>query len=75
LGRRLPVAGSHDEFDALANSVNHVLDRLEDQAGTLRATFDSAAHDLRAPLHRLRTRMDALLLHSPPLEPAVRDSI
>jgi signal transduction histidine kinase len=72
-GLRLPVAGAHDEFDALAVSVNRVLDRLEEQAVTLRATFDSTAHDLRAPLHRLRTRMDALLLRSPPLEPAVRE--
>ena len=75
LGRRLPLAGTNDEFDALAASVNRVLDRLEDQARTLRATFDSTAHDLRAPLHRLRTRMDALLLRSPPLEPAVRESV
>jgi signal transduction histidine kinase len=75
LGRRLPVAGANDEFDALAISVNDVLERLEDQARTLRATFDSAAHDLRAPLHRLRTRMDALLLRAPPLEPAVYESI
>lgn len=75
LGRRLPVAGTRDEFDALALQVNRVLDRLEDQTRTVRATFDSAAHDLRAPLHRLRTRMDALLLRSPPLEPAVHESI
>lgn len=75
LGRRLPVVGANDEYDALATAVNDVLDRLEDQARTLRATFDSAAHDLRAPLHRLRTRMDALLLRSPPLEPTVHDSI
>jgi len=74
-GRRLPVSGSGDEFDSLAASVNHVLDRLEEQAGTLRATFDSAAHDLRAPLHRLRTRMDALLLRNPPLEPPVHESV
>jgi signal transduction histidine kinase len=75
LGCRLPVAGANDEFDALAVSVNDVLERLEDQARTLRATFDSAAHDLRAPLHRLRTRMDALLLRSPALEPAVHESV
>jgi signal transduction histidine kinase len=74
-GRRLPVAGANDEFDALAASVNRVLDRLEEQAGTLRATFDSTAHDLRAPLQRLRARMDALLRRSPPLEPAVHDSV
>ncbi len=75
IGRRLPVAGVRDEFDALAIAVNRVLDRLEHQAGTLRATFDSTAHDLRAPLHRLRTRMDALLMRTPPLEPAVHESI
>ena len=74
-GRRLPVAGVGDEFDSLAVSVNHVLDRLEEQAGTLRATFDSAAHDLRAPLQRLRTRMDALLLRVPPLESPVHESV
>src|SRR5580693_7572994 len=75
LSSRLPLAGANDEFDSLAGSVNRVLDRLEDQAGTLRATFDSTAHDLRAPLHRLRARMDTLLLRSPPLEPAVHESI
>jgi signal transduction histidine kinase len=74
-GHRLPLAGANDEFDALAASVNRVLDRLEEQAGTLRATFDSTAHDLRAPLQRLRTRMDALLLRSLPLEPAVHESV
>src|SRR5207302_10128249 len=61
--------------DTLAILVNRVLARLEEQAGTLRATFDTAAHDLRAPLHRRRRRMDALLLRSPPLEPAVHESI
>jgi signal transduction histidine kinase len=74
-GRRLPVTGRRDEFDSLAVSVNRVLDRLEEQAGTLRAAFDSAAHDLRAPLHRLRARMDALLLRSPPLEAPVYESV
>jgi signal transduction histidine kinase len=74
-GSRLPLAGANDEFDSLAASVNRILDRLEDQAGTLRATFDSTAHDLRAPLHRLRARLDTLLLRSPPLETAVHESI
>ncbi|MBV8783928.1 MAG: HAMP domain-containing histidine kinase [Gammaproteobacteria bacterium] len=74
-GRRLPVAGARDEFDALAGAVNRVLDRLEEQARTLRATFDSAAHDLRAPLHRLRTRLESLLRRTPPVEAPVHDSL
>jgi signal transduction histidine kinase len=75
LGSRLPLAGANDEFDVLASAVNLVLDRLEEQAGTLRATFDSTAHDLRAPLQRLRARLDALLLTSPQLEPGVHESV
>src|ERR1700746_1480199 len=74
-GRRLPVSGANDEFDALAASVNRVLDRLEEQAGTPRANLHSAAHKLRAPVQRLRGRLDALLLRSPPLEPAVHESV
>jgi signal transduction histidine kinase len=74
LGHRLPVTGRSDEFDALADSVNRVLDRLEEQARTLRTTFDSVAHDLRAPLHRLRTRMDAVL-RLPALESGIRDPV
>jgi signal transduction histidine kinase len=73
-GHRLPVSGNSDEFDALAMSVNRVLDRLEEQTRTLRATFDSVAHDLRAPLHRLRTRMDAVL-RLPALETGIRDPV
>ncbi len=74
LGHRLPVGRASDEFDALAVSVNRVLDRLEEQTSTLRATFDSVSHDLRAPLHRLRTRMDAVL-RLPGLEPRVREPV
>ena len=58
--RRLPVGGSRDEFDALAVAVNHVLTRLDEQTMTVRATFDSAAHDLRGPLFRLRGRLEEL---------------
>src|SRR6201997_3290607 len=32
-GLRLPVAGANDEFDVLAQLVNRVLERLEEQAG------------------------------------------
>ena len=58
LDRRLPMDGSQDEFDALALAVNNMVDRLAENAQLLRATFDSAAHDLRGPLYRLRGRLE-----------------
>lgn len=61
LSRRLPVADADDEFDSLAIAVNRVLERLDEQTGVLRATFESAAHDLRAPLFRLRARLEEQL--------------
>ncbi|MEP7242992.1 MAG: HAMP domain-containing sensor histidine kinase [Gammaproteobacteria bacterium] len=60
LSRRLPVTGARDEFDSLALAVNRVLERLDEQTGVLRATFDSAAHDLRGPLFRLRGRLEEI---------------
>ena len=70
LSRRLPVAGVHDEFDALALAVNRVLARLDEQTHVLRATFDSTAHDLRGPLSRLRGRLEELLRSAALPEPA-----
>ena len=58
LTRRLTVTGWQDEFDALAQAVNYMVDRLSEKTLVLRATFDSAAHDLRAPLYRLRGRLE-----------------
>lgn len=62
--RRLPQSGSRDEFDQLAVAVNHMLDRIEQQTIAVRATFNSAAHDLRAPLHRMRVRLESALNRS-----------
>jgi signal transduction histidine kinase len=59
--QRLPQGGSRDEFDQLAAAVNHMLDRIEQQTIAVRATFNSAAHDLRAPLHRMRVRLESAL--------------
>jgi len=61
LSRRLPLDGSFDEFDQLAGAVNVMLDRIEQQTAAVRTTFNSAAHDLRAPLHRIRTRLEGQL--------------
>jgi len=71
LARRLPVLGGHDEFDQLAVAVNHMLDRIEQQTQSVRTTFDSAAHDLRAPMYRIRSRLEAALLALPADDPAL----
>ena len=71
LARRLPVDGGHDEFDQLAVAVNHMLDRIEQQTQAVRTTFDSAAHDLRAPMYRIRSRLEAALLALPADDPAL----
>lgn len=63
LSERLAVERTHDEFDELAATVNRMLDRIEQQTNLLRTTFDSAAHDLRAPLYRARVRIEEALQH------------
>ncbi len=60
LSQRLPVHRSGDELDALSAGVNRVLARLEDSTALLRTSFSSTAHDLRAPLQRLRARIESL---------------
>ncbi|HXS26031.1 MAG TPA: HAMP domain-containing sensor histidine kinase [Steroidobacteraceae bacterium] len=74
LTRRLPVRGSQDEFDALAQAVNSMVDRLAEKTQVLRASFDSAAHDLRAPLYRLRGRLEDAA-RSPAADQQLRDRI
>jgi hypothetical protein len=59
LTRRIPVAGSADEFDTLAENLNRMLDRIERLMRGMREVTDSVAHDLRTPLNRLRNRIDA----------------
>ncbi len=74
LSRRLPVTGSRDEFDVLAQAVNYMVDRLAEKTQVLRATFDSAAHDLRAPLYRLRGRLEDAA-RNPTADEAVREGV
>jgi signal transduction histidine kinase len=61
LTRRLPLEKSTDEFNQLSGTVNGMLDRIEQQTSAVRVTFNSAAHDLRAPLYRIRARLETTL--------------
>ncbi len=58
LTRRVPLNGSGDEFDALSENLNRMLDRIERLMKGLREVTDSVAHDLRTPLNRLRNRLE-----------------
>jgi signal transduction histidine kinase len=54
----VPLNGSGDEFDTLAENLNRMLDRIERLMKGLREVTDSVAHDLRTPLNRLRNRLE-----------------
>ncbi len=61
LGGRLPVSGSGDELDRLAQSLNLMLSRIEQLMAGLREVSDNIAHDLKTPLNRLRNRVEEAL--------------
>ena len=56
LSRRLPVSGSGDELDRLAQSLNLMLGRIEQLMAGMREVSDNIAHDLKTPLNRLLMR-------------------
>jgi signal transduction histidine kinase len=60
LSRRIPVGGSGDEFDQLADGLNRMLARIEALMAGVRQVSDNIAHDLRTPLTRLRTKLELL---------------
>lgn len=66
LSRRVPITTAGDELDALAQDLNHMLDRNERLMRGMRDVTDSIAHDLRTPLNRLRNRLEGLLLELDP---------
>jgi signal transduction histidine kinase len=61
LSGRLPVAGSGDELDRLAENLNAMLDRIEALMSGLKEVPDNIAHDLKTPLTRLRNRAEEAL--------------
>jgi signal transduction histidine kinase len=62
LSRRVPASDSNDEFDALADRLNSMLDRIQQLIKGIREVTDNVAHDLRSPLSRLRNRLEVTLL-------------
>lgn len=61
MSRRIPLSGSGDELDDLAESLNRMLERIEQLMSGLKEVSDNIAHDLKTPLTRLRNRAEAAL--------------
>ncbi|MGE5547705.1 MAG: sensor histidine kinase [Solirubrobacterales bacterium] len=66
LKERMPVSGSGDEFDHLAENLNESLDRISELMAATRQVTDNIAHDLRGPLSRIRNRMELALVTGMP---------
>lgn len=64
LAQRIPITGRSDEFERLAQNLNAMLDRIHDLMTGLKDVSDNIAHDLKTPLHRLRTRAERALQSS-----------
>jgi two-component system OmpR family sensor kinase len=76
-GRRLPPAGTGDEVARLGETLNEMLDRLEQALQRERRFVDEASHELRTPLANLRVELDLALRRarsSEELEAAVRSA-
>jgi len=61
LSQRVPVSGSGDELDQLSVSLNQMLDQIERLMAGMKEISSNVAHDLRTPLTRLRSRVEAAL--------------
>ncbi|MGA1344180.1 MAG: sensor histidine kinase, partial [Hyphomonas sp.] len=61
LSRRVPVRGTGDEFDRLAQRINAMLDQIGKLVEASQNTGNAIAHDLRSPLTRLRNRLETAL--------------
>ena len=58
LDKRIPLRGTHDEWDRVAENLNQMLDRIEILMGEIKQVGDNVAHDLRTPLTRMRGRLE-----------------
>lgn len=58
LGKRIPLRGTRDEWDQVAENLNLMLDRIEALMAEVKQVTDNVAHDLRTPLARMRGRLE-----------------
>jgi signal transduction histidine kinase len=69
LSHRLPVRSRGDELEMLAQTINRMLEQIEQLVHGIANVSNSIAHDLRTPLAELRSRLEELsLTHPSPTE-------
>jgi signal transduction histidine kinase len=62
---RLPTKAGSDELNTLSQTINGMLDQIEQLLHGVRDVSNSIAHDLRTPLAELRSRLEELSLTRP----------
>lgn len=78
LGRRIPLHGTGDEWDHLAQNLNSMLERIEGLMSEVKQVSDNVAHDLRTPLTRMRGRLEKASIEKSALDrdlPLIHETI
>ena len=65
LSQRVPARDATDAFDRLAQTINAMLQQIQQLIERVRNTSNAIAHDLRTPLAELRARLEELLRTRP----------
>ena len=60
LNLRIPLRGTDDDYDLLARNINEMLDQTHKLMQGIQNISNNIAHDLRTPLTRLRSRLEAI---------------
>lgn len=63
LDRRIPEPPVRDELGRLVETMNEMLDRLEQAAKAQRQFVSDASHELKSPLASMRTQLEVALTH------------
>ena len=64
LGRRVRRSGRGDEFDAMAEAINNMLERIARLMDGVKQVSNNIAHDLRTPIARARARLEDASTHA-----------
>jgi signal transduction histidine kinase len=73
LSERVPARDTTDAFDRLAQTINAMLQQIQQLVERVRNTSNAIAHDLRTPLAELRARLEELLRTRPEREIAFEE--